>query len=125
MLVIPWKHICSLGDYQLCLSRSHIFDPTSKSRFDEQTHLCSVGEFSEFQCIQHIRMFCVGIFKWPGDASKRSQLILMGFSILRIALLPILIFSNIAPGNRITMVNYKNEYYIFEISNFLVHEAFS
>ena len=67
-----------------------------------------------------------GYSKWPGDASKKSQLILMGFSILRIALLPILIFSNIAPGNRITMVNYKNEYYInFEISNFLVHEAFS
>ena len=60
--------------------------------------------FLNFNVFNTLGCFVSGYLKWPGDASKRSQLILMGFSILRIALLPIVIFSNIAPGNRNTTV---------------------
>ena len=46
--------------------------------------------FLNFNVFNTLGCFVSGYLKWPGDASKKSQLILMGFSILRIALLPIL-----------------------------------
>ena len=50
---------------------------------------------------------CAGWIKWPRDASLRSQMILLGLALAKMALAPMLLLCNVAPGNRNTQVNYK------------------
>ena len=64
-----------------------------------------LANFLNFNIFNTLGCIVSGYIKWPNDASRKSQLILLAFSIIRIPLLPLILFCNIAPGNRKTEVN--------------------
>ncbi len=61
--------------------------------------------FLNFNIANTLGSIVAGIVQWPGNPSVRSQLILLALAIIRLGLVPVILFSNISPGNRASEVS--------------------
>ena len=87
----------------------HISAETTSKNETWQKYFLPVGAFLLYNCCDFLGRTLAAYFKWPGP-SKTGGLICLTISCLRIGFIPLLMFCNISPGNRVhTQVLFQSD----------------